>query len=72
MQLTKKSRLLLIKSINLKISINQINQNQTNDQVDTTTNQAVNAIDNVEAEVVIKPKAIADIEKAVKEKQQQI
>ncbi|HDE0039392.1 TPA: LPXTG-anchored repetitive surface protein SasC [Staphylococcus aureus] len=49
-----------------------INQNQTNDQVDTTTNQAVNAIDNVEAEVVIKPKAIADIEKAVKEKQQQI
>ncbi len=53
-------------------TINQINQNQTNDQVDTTTNQAVNAIDNVEAEVVIKPKAIADIEKAVKEKQQQI
>ncbi|HBE8088340.1 TPA: LPXTG-anchored repetitive surface protein SasC [Staphylococcus aureus] len=51
---------------------NQINQNQTNDQVDTTTNQALNAIDNVEAEVVIKPKAIADIEKAVKEKQQQI
>lgn len=49
-----------------------INQNQTNDQVDTTTNQAVNAIDNVEAEVVIKPTAIADIEKAVKEKQQQI
>ncbi|HDC8161520.1 TPA: LPXTG-anchored repetitive surface protein SasC [Staphylococcus aureus] len=48
------------------------NQNQTNDQVDATTNQAVNAIDNVEAEVVIKPKAIADIEKAVKEKQQQI
>ncbi|MEO4223648.1 LPXTG-anchored aggregation protein SasC [Staphylococcus aureus] len=53
-------------------AINQINQNQTNDQVDTTTNQAVNAIDSVEAEVVIKPKAIADIEKAVKEKQQQI
>ncbi|HIH0132549.1 TPA: LPXTG-anchored aggregation protein SasC [Staphylococcus aureus] len=53
-------------------AINQINQNQTNDQVDTTTNQAVNAIDNVKAEVVIKPKAIADIEKAVKEKQQQI
>ncbi|ULW82975.1 LPXTG-anchored repetitive surface protein SasC [Staphylococcus aureus] len=53
-------------------AINQINQNQTNDQVDTTTNQAVNAIDNVVAEVVIKPKAIADIEKAVKEKQQQI
>lgn len=53
-------------------AINQINQNQTNDQVDTTTNQAVNAIDNVEAEVVIKTKAIADIEKAVKEKQQQI
>ncbi|EOD8708472.1 LPXTG-anchored aggregation protein SasC [Staphylococcus aureus] len=53
-------------------AINQINQNQTNDQVDTTTNQAVNAIDNVEAEVVIKPTAIADIEKAVKEKQQQI
>ncbi|HDW7691238.1 TPA: LPXTG-anchored repetitive surface protein SasC [Staphylococcus aureus] len=53
-------------------AINQINQNQTNDQVDTTTNQAVNAIDNVEAEVVIKLKAIADIEKAVKEKQQQI
>ncbi|HGO1802304.1 TPA: LPXTG-anchored aggregation protein SasC [Staphylococcus aureus] len=53
-------------------AINQINQNQTNDQVDTTTNQAVNVIDNVEAEVVIKPKAIADIEKAVKEKQQQI
>ncbi|WP_381407628.1 LPXTG-anchored aggregation protein SasC [Staphylococcus aureus] len=50
-------------------AINQINQNQTNDP---TTNQAVNAIDNVEAEVVIKPKAIADIEKAVKEKQQQI
>lgn len=48
------------------------NQNQTNDQVDATTNQAINAIDNVEAEVVIKPKAIADIEKAVKEKQQQI
>ena len=73
MQLTKKSRLLLIKSINLKIeAFNQINQNQTNDQVDATTNQAVNAIDNVEAEVVIKPKAIADIEKAVKEKQQQI
>ncbi|HCX2378880.1 TPA: LPXTG-anchored repetitive surface protein SasC [Staphylococcus aureus] len=53
-------------------AFNQINQNQTNDQVDTTTNQAANAIDNVEAEVVIKPKAIADIEKAVKEKQQQI
>ncbi|MGR0176559.1 LPXTG-anchored aggregation protein SasC [Staphylococcus aureus] len=53
-------------------AVNQINQNQTNDQVDTTTNQALNAIDNVEAEVVIKPKAIADIEKAVKEKQQQI
>lgn len=51
---------------------NQINQNQTNDQVDATINQAINAIDNVEAEVVIKPKAIADIEKAVKEKQQQI
>ncbi len=47
-------------------AINQINQNQTNDQVDTTTNQAVNAIDNVEAEVVIKPKAIADIEKLLK------
>lgn len=53
-------------------AFNQINQNQTNDQVDTTTNQVLNAIDNVEAEVVIKPKAIADIEKAVKEKQQQI
>lgn len=53
-------------------AFNQINQNLTNDQVDATTNQAVNAIDNVEAEVVIKPKAIADIEKAVKEKQQQI
>lgn len=53
-------------------AFNQINQNQTNDQVDTTTNQALNAIDNVEAEVVIKLKAIADIEKAVKEKQQQI
>ncbi|HCY7583384.1 TPA: LPXTG-anchored repetitive surface protein SasC [Staphylococcus aureus] len=53
-------------------AFNQINQNQTNDQVDTTTNQALNAIDNVEAEVVIKPKAIAGIEKAVKEKQQQI
>ncbi|HDZ6596390.1 TPA: LPXTG-anchored repetitive surface protein SasC [Staphylococcus aureus] len=53
-------------------AFNQINQNQTNDQVDATTNQAVNAIDNVGAEVVIKPKAIADIEKAVKEKQQQI
>ena len=53
-------------------AFNQINQNQTNDQVDATTNQAVNAIDNVEAEVVIKPKAIVDIEKAVKEKQQQI
>ncbi|EFB49855.1 cell-wall-anchored protein SasC (LPXTG motif) [Staphylococcus aureus subsp. aureus D139] len=53
-------------------AFNQINQNQTNDQADTTTNQAINAIDNVEAEVVIKPKAIADIEKAVKEKQQQI
>lgn len=53
-------------------AFNQINQNQTNDQVDTTTNQALNAIDNVEAEVVIKPKAIADIEKAIKEKQQQI
>ncbi|HDC6010444.1 TPA: LPXTG-anchored repetitive surface protein SasC [Staphylococcus aureus] len=53
-------------------AFNQINQNQTNDQVDTTTSQALNAIDNVEAEVVIKPKAIADIEKAVKEKQQQI
>ncbi|HEI8633831.1 TPA: LPXTG-anchored repetitive surface protein SasC [Staphylococcus aureus] len=53
-------------------AFNQINQNQTNDQVDTTTNQALNAIDNVEAEVVIKPKAIADVEKAVKEKQQQI
>ncbi|HDK7743019.1 TPA: LPXTG-anchored repetitive surface protein SasC [Staphylococcus aureus] len=53
-------------------AFNQINQNQTNDQVDATTNQAVNAIDNVEAEIVIKPKAIADIEKAVKEKQQQI
>lgn len=47
-------------------AFNQINQNQTNDQVDATTNQAINAIDNVEAEVVIKPKAIADIEKAVK------
>ncbi|HCZ7262101.1 TPA: LPXTG-anchored repetitive surface protein SasC [Staphylococcus aureus] len=53
-------------------AFNQINQNQTNDQVDATTNQGINAIDNVEAEVVIKPKAIADIEKAVKEKQQQI
>ncbi len=53
-------------------AFNQINQNQTNDQVNATTNQAVNAIGNVEAEVVIKPKAIADIEKAVKEKQQQI
>lgn len=53
-------------------AFNQINQNQTNDQVDATTNQAINAIDNVEAEVVIKPKAIADIEKAVKEKEQQI
>lgn len=53
-------------------AFNKINQNQTNDQVDATTNQAINAIDNVEAEVVIKPKAIADIEKAVKEKQQQI
>ncbi|HHC7456923.1 TPA: LPXTG-anchored aggregation protein SasC [Staphylococcus aureus] len=53
-------------------AFNQINQNQTNDQVDPTTNQAINALDNVEAEVVIKPKAIADIEKAVKEKQQQI
>ncbi|HDG5358553.1 TPA: LPXTG-anchored repetitive surface protein SasC [Staphylococcus aureus] len=53
-------------------AFNQINHNQTNDQVDATTNQAINAIDNVEAEVVIKPKAIADIEKAVKEKQQQI
>lgn len=53
-------------------AFNQINQNQTNDQVDATTNQAINAIDNVEAKVVIKLKAIADIEKAVKEKQQQI
>ncbi|HDD0719827.1 TPA: LPXTG-anchored repetitive surface protein SasC [Staphylococcus aureus] len=53
-------------------AFNQINQNQINDQVDATTNQAINAIDNVEAKVVIKPKAIADIEKAVKEKQQQI
>ncbi|HDE9490448.1 TPA: LPXTG-anchored aggregation protein SasC [Staphylococcus aureus] len=53
-------------------AFNQINQNQTNDQVDATTNQAINAIDNVEAKVVIKPKAIADIEKAFKEKQQQI
>ncbi|HCZ9993394.1 TPA: LPXTG-anchored repetitive surface protein SasC [Staphylococcus aureus] len=53
-------------------AFNQINQNQTNDQVDATTNQAINAIDNFEAKVVIKPKAIADIEKAVKEKQQQI
>lgn len=53
-------------------AFNQINQNQTNDQVDATTNQAINAIDNVEAKVVIKSKAIADIEKAVKEKQQQI
>ncbi|MFS1399568.1 LPXTG-anchored aggregation protein SasC [Staphylococcus aureus] len=53
-------------------AFNQINQNQTNDQVDATTNQAINAIDNVEAKVVIKPKAIAAIEKAVKEKQQQI
>ncbi|HDF0013012.1 TPA: LPXTG-anchored repetitive surface protein SasC [Staphylococcus aureus] len=53
-------------------AFNQINQNKTNDQVDATTNQAINAIDNVEAKVVIKPKAIADIEKAVKEKQQQI
>lgn len=53
-------------------AFNQINQNQTNDQVDATTNQAINAIDNVEDKVVIKPKAIADIEKAVKEKQQQI
>ncbi|MVG39894.1 LPXTG-anchored repetitive surface protein SasC [Staphylococcus aureus] len=53
-------------------AFNQINQNQTNDQVDATTNHAINAIDNVEAKVVIKPKAIADIEKAVKEKQQQI
>ncbi len=31
-------------------AFNQINQNQTNDQVDATTNQAINAIDNVEAE----------------------
>ncbi|HGO3431008.1 TPA: LPXTG-anchored aggregation protein SasC [Staphylococcus aureus] len=61
-----------VNQINQLQAFNQINQNQTNDQVDATTNQAVNAIDNVEAEVVIKPKAIADIEKAVKEKQQQI
>ncbi|HFN9011764.1 TPA: LPXTG-anchored aggregation protein SasC [Staphylococcus aureus] len=45
-------------------AFNQINQNQTNDQVDTTTNQALNAIDNVEAEVVIKPKALAAIDQA--------
>ncbi|HFJ4812420.1 TPA: LPXTG-anchored aggregation protein SasC [Staphylococcus aureus] len=45
-------------------AFNQINQNQTNDQVDTTTNQALKAIDNVEAEVVIKPKAIAAIDQA--------
>lgn len=45
-------------------AFNQINQNQTNDQVDATTNQAINAIDNVEAEVVIKPKAIAAIDQA--------
>ncbi len=45
-------------------AFNQINQNQTNDQVDATTNQAINAIDNVEAKVVIKPKAIAAIDQA--------
>ncbi|UMT74888.1 LPXTG-anchored repetitive surface protein SasC [Staphylococcus roterodami] len=53
-------------------ALNQINQDHTNDQVDATTNQMINAIDNVEADVVVKPKAIADIEKAFKEKQQQI
>ncbi|HDB8422205.1 TPA: LPXTG-anchored repetitive surface protein SasC [Staphylococcus aureus] len=53
-------------------ALNQINQDHTNDQVDATTNQMITAIDNVEADVVVKPKAIADIEKAFKEKQQQI
>ena len=73
MQLTKKKQAAVNQINQLKDqAFNQINQNQTNDQVDATTNQAINAIDNVEAEVVIKPKAIADIEKAVKEKQQQI
>jgi hypothetical protein len=28
-------------------AFNQINQNQTNDQVDATTNQAINAIDHL-------------------------
>ena len=73
MQLMKKKQAAVNQINQLKDqAFNQINQNQTNDQVDATTNQAINAIDNVEAEVVIKPKAIADIEKAVKEKQQQI
>ncbi|MVJ37423.1 DUF1542 domain-containing protein [Staphylococcus aureus] len=48
----------------------------TEDEIQDAINQLAtdetDAIDNVEAEVVIKPKAIADIEKAVKEKQQQI
>lgn len=53
-------------------ALNQINQDRTNDQVDVTTNQMTTSIDNVQADVVAKPKAIADIEKAFKEKQQQI
>ncbi|MGZ1626431.1 LPXTG-anchored aggregation protein SasC [Staphylococcus argenteus] len=53
-------------------ALNQINQDRTNDQVDTTTNQMTTSIDNVQADVVAKPKAIADVEKAFKEKQQQI
>ncbi|MCS5350058.1 LPXTG-anchored repetitive surface protein SasC [Staphylococcus aureus] len=53
-------------------ALNQIDKDHTNDQVDATTNQMINAIDNVEADVLVKPKAIADIEKAFKEKQQQI
>ncbi|CDR28252.1 LPXTG-anchored aggregation protein SasC [Staphylococcus schweitzeri] len=53
-------------------ALNQINQNHTNEQVDATTTQMTAVIDHVEADAVVKPKAIADIEQAVKEKQLQI
>lgn len=47
-------------------AFNQINQNQTNDQVDATTNQAINAIDNVEAEVVINQRQLQILKKLLK------
>lgn len=64
-------------------SIKQANTNAEVDQAATVAENNIDAVqvdvvkkqaarDKITAEVVIKPKAIADIEKAVKEKQQQI